>query len=88
MHPVPKYVLKRQRFGQVFCYSEDLYGNLQYSLTSPLTVHTTDSWLQGFHMSCERPKQKEEIDDMVVIPLRVLADGVTKSAEMQVGERI
>jgi hypothetical protein len=39
-------------------------------------------------MSCERPKQKEEIDDMVMIPLRVLADGVTKSAEMQVGERI
>ena len=77
MHPVPKYVLKRQRFGQVFCYSEDLYGNLQYSLTSPLTVHTTDSWLQGFHMSCERPKQKEEIDDMVMIPL----------TEMQVGER-
>ena len=33
-----------QCFGQVFCYSEDLYGNLQYSLTSPLTVHTTDSW--------------------------------------------
>jgi hypothetical protein len=25
---------------------------------------------------------------MVMIPLRVLADGVTKSAEMQVGERI
>lgn len=88
MHPVPKYVLKPRRFGQVFCYSEDLYGNLQYSLTSPLTVHTTDSWVQGFHMSCERPKQKEEIDDMVMIPLRVLADGVTKSAEMQVGERI
>lgn len=30
--------------AQVFCYSEDLYGNLKYSQTAPLTVKTTDSW--------------------------------------------
>lgn len=41
--PIDIYGLQPNRDYEVFCYSEDLYGNLQYSLTSPLTVHTTDT---------------------------------------------
>lgn len=36
--------------AQVFCYSEDLYGNLKYSQTAPLTVKTTDSWTPNWAM--------------------------------------
>eukprot|EP00438_Fugacium_kawagutii_P007041 Skav220570 [mRNA] locus=scaffold145:56599:74515:- [translate_table: standard] len=32
------------QWSEIFCYSEDLYGNLQYSMSAPLTVKTTDSW--------------------------------------------
>lgn len=32
---------------QVFCYSEDLYGNLQYSQSAPLTLKTTVALVAG-----------------------------------------
>lgn len=37
------YGLQPNRSYEVFCYSEDLYGNLKYSQTAPLTVKTTDT---------------------------------------------
>ncbi|CAK9071313.1 Uncharacterized protein SCF082_LOCUS35320 [Durusdinium trenchii] len=37
------YGLQPNRSYEVFCYSEDLYGNLQYSQSAPLTLKTTDT---------------------------------------------